>query len=626
MNEMKDENILFYDICEEMYENKEKYKELKIYEEVEKICSLKDVVGSSFISFTDRQYINMLCNQLNGYISLLLGIETSEEEKEDVLGASIMPKLDLEDWCFSEIIGILNELYCLSFVNDTGAIINKDIRDGKEAEELRKITTEGESTNSKETEKTNETTSDEKSSVNKKRRYVSSFLKRINVDKSLDMLNEILERLVGNQIKDLPGPDDYKRPNMSEQQRKAYEEEKAKCIATYLKEHPEEIQKFNEKDLSLEKVEKQDETGLESMKSVEKRSTAEILEATYNLYYQIFKGYGMFKSLDDLYDYSRRCLIEGKSDEYMKKQEEKYPQFGKLKRYYYVWLYIDLTCYCILQYVVRKIQRCEPFPYKLKEKIEILAKGAHVEPIKPVKNVDELLFQLISYYYRKDLFLENVRVKKILKEDYETTEMSASKYDITDEEEIAITPIDLWVLYTVEDKKEDNKLEKEWWKKRKSILAEYEHEALSVKDKIIEGEKVLDRTYLKNYNLIRNGIGKYSSATFRNVPENLVHTKAFYRAVNLDKTKFRRRTAKTIFSEILAGKTTKKSDFYFLNERINMAICREHGMLQEFFALNELQEQLYYLVCVSLAQLEPDAILKSFDKFFEPLKQIIQEN
>lgn len=574
MREMKKENEIIYEICTELYNNQEKYKELAIYKEVLKTRALKKVICGNCVLYTDSEYINMLSKQFKVYFDILLGIREETMDRDTILGEEVMPAFDLEFLGLQRSIELLNALYCLRFKK-------------------------------------------EEDSTEKKRRYIQPLLKKVNVDKSIDLLNEVVEKLVGNEVQDIPGPADYKKPEMSKSQKEAYEKVKAKCIATYLKDHPENAEKFKAR-ISEESKNKEDENNVQENKEpIKKRNTAEILEATYDLYYSIFKAYGFTKSLDELHRYLKQCLIEDNPDSLMKEHEKNYPQFGLVKKNYYVWLYIDLSCYCILQYVVRKIQNGDPFPSKIKEKIEVLAEEAKVEPIKPVHNVDELLFQFISYYYRRDYFLQDIRIKKFIKEKCENTELRYPEYSILEESkwEMDVTDIERWVLWGSEDEKEKKKIENK-----------YKQEALKVKEMILEDQVVKDRAFQKNYDRIRADISKYCRATFRNLPSDMVHAKAFYRAIYLDKTEFERRSARQIFNDIIDGKVVKKSDIYYINERINMAICREMGNLKQFFELNELQEKLYYLVCVSLAQLEPENIFNTFEGFIKQIQQIINED
>lgn len=570
MGEMKPEKKIVYQICTELYNNQEKYKELEIYKEVLETKALKKVVCGVCVSHTDREYINMLSKQFETYFDLLLGTKEEVADCDAILGEEVMPMLDLKALGLQRSIELLDALYCLSFRKGDAGV--------------------------------------------EKRRYIQPLLKKVNVDKSIDLLNEVAEKLVGNDVQDLPGPEDYKKPVMSKEQKEAYEEEKAKFIATYLKDHPEEVDKFR---IKIEE-DKEDENSIQENKElIRKRNTVEILNRTYDLYYSIFKAYGFTKSLDELQRYLKQCLIEENPDAYMKGMEALYPQFGVLKKHYYVWLYIDLSCYCVLQYVVRKVQNGERFPYKLKEKIEDLAEDTQVEPIKTIHDIDKLLFQLISYYYRRDYFLQDIRTKKFIKENCESIELRYPEYSILEESkwEMDITDFERWVLWGSEDEKE-----------KKKIKNKYKQEALKVKEIILEEKVVKDRTFQDNYDKIRANISEYCRATFRNLPSDMIHAKAFYRAVYFDTIPFGRRRTRQIFNDIISRKAVSKSEVYYLDERINMAICREKGNLQEFFEVSELQEKLYYLVCISLAQLEPENILNTFEGFFKPIQQIINED
>lgn len=89
-----------------------------------------------------------------------------------------------------------------------------------------------------------------------------------------------------------------------------------------------------------------------------------------------------------------------------------------------------------------------------------------------------------------------------------------------------------------------------------------------------------------------------------------------YREIFVDSTLYKknRHTSKNIFNNFLKLGTMGSSDYYFLNEKINMGMYREYGLIDEFYAKNEFQENLYHLVSLILSQLYPNKIRNAFKK------------
>lgn len=558
MRSLKTENQALYEICTALYNDQEKYGELDIYNEVIEAKKSRMKVGNAYVSHSDSGNIHILYNQLKKHFEFLFGMDKREKKEDQVLGEGIRPMLDIELLNLHQRIVLLNEIYCLRLEKNAN-----------------------------------------------KRRYFVSFLKKIDIDKSINLLNEVIEKLVGSEIQDITNSKKYEDRELSEIRKELYKEDTEKMRKIFLEENKEFVSGLSE----WEKRDFRD-------KEIPKRNTAEKLEAAYDLYNAIFKGYYLGKSLNDVYRYARECLIEGKDHPTFKRQEEWYPQFGKLKKYYYVWIYINICCYCILQYVVKEIQYNHGIPSILRSKLNDLVQEVLMEtmtPVKPTEDVDECLFQLVSFYYRKDYFLQNVRIRKYIEVNCENeqtqcyiSEESKNERELSYDEIMALLKND--------------------FKEKKRIKNENKRQSLNYKKMILEldEENVTDRAFQENYEQVRKDIAKFCCVSARNIPSDLIHTKAFYRSIYLDKTLFGRRTTRQIFNDVINEKPVPKADAYYLNEKINMAICRETGNLKEYFELTEFQEQLYFLVCVSLARLNPDEVLKKFEGFFNPLRDITE--
>lgn len=251
-----------------------------------------------------------------------------------------------------------------------------------------------------------------------------------------------------------------------------------------------------------------------------------------------------------------------------------------------------MSCHSILQYVISVIKcssictdKCEIIDrinsilLKCIEEEEVLA-------VKPAETISETMFMLYSYYYIRDKFLEDTQKINHIMIESEKRDMPRLEYSILN----------------------DNLTER-------SIK--------SIKKIFSEGEDVKERTLITHIDNCDEGILKINPKCGRYIARDLHSLKAMYREIYVDKTKYNRRTSQRIFNEFLESDEIRVDDYYFLNEKINLGLFREHGWINEYYRKNALQENLYALVSLILARLNPDDIVNSFDKVLDEISEVI---
>lgn len=273
--------------------------------------------------------------------------------------------------------------------------------------------------------------------------------------------------------------------------------------------------------------------------------------------------------------------------------------FCNLYDIYIAWIYVDLCCNVIMQNVNRRLvvnpylshedrkQRLN----KLNECINKLVEKTEIYPIKinDEEKREENMFYFFAYYHMKDRFLQDIYMLKYLKEKCGDRQNVAEKYSLLNKD------------------KQGNY---------------FFYENLTQKDRyqyFTEEQEVSWRTFSDNIKKCETGITEFEERSGRNFKRKEIALKAFYRELYLDKTLFERQQSKTIFNKFINQKIMKTSAYYFIDEKINMGICRELGAIDEFWLKNSIQENLYHLVCKVLAELLPLNIMSAFDNVLEQL-------
>lgn len=283
--------------------------------------------------------------------------------------------------------------------------------------------------------------------------------------------------------------------------------------------------------------------------------------------------------------WSRICYLEDN----LKNLEilpEGYEEFGEFTSVYQAWLYIDLCCYAIMQYVIHGIMRNKENQDKMRAIREInhvilkLIERAEKKKSNIVLegSPEEMMFQFYSYYYRKDRFLQDISMLKHIENSNKERKNSLPEYSL--------------ITYTPKKEMLD-------WNELQELFTEGE-------------EKENIKTFKKNIINCYKGILQFDHASNRRILPEPVSLRAFYRELYRDKTSYNRRQSKTIFNDFIKHQNIGHADYYFINEKINIGIFREYGLIEEFHEKNELQENLYWLACYSLAQLKPSDMIETF--------------
>ncbi|MEY8425964.1 hypothetical protein AALB52_25540 [Lachnospiraceae bacterium 38-14] len=118
------------------------------------------------------------------------------------------------------------------------------------------------------------------------------------------------------------------------------------------------------------------------------------------------------------------------------------------------------------------------------------------------------------------------------------------------------------------------------------------------------------RTFCTQYNKCKKGIDLLNKKGL-NLENNYINQKVVYREIILNKTKYSKDNANSscLFSNLLNNKKLSPSEMYFLSEKINSGIYREYGIIDAYYIENELIENLYHLISLTLSQLYPSKIL-----------------
>lgn len=305
-----------------------------------------------------------------------------------------------------------------------------------------------------------------------------------------------------------------------------------------------------------------------------------------------------FDFTDALDCYWRRiCYLDAKL-KYLKRPFEGYEKFGKFVPVYQAWLYIDLCCYTVMQFVIYGIIRNKENQHRLRSIKEInYVILKYIERAKKEKSKivlegtpEEMMFQFYSYYHIKDRFLQDISMIKHIENSNKDRKNPLPEYSL--------------INYAPKNEMID-------WRELQELFS--------------EGEKKENiKTFKKNIINCYKGILQFDHVSNRKILPEPISLRAFYREIYKDKTSYNRRQCKTIFNDFLENQNIGRADYYFIDEKINIGICREYGLIEEFYAKNELQENLYCLACYSLAQLNPSDMIETFNTAIRSISLAIE--
>lgn len=274
-------------------------------------------------------------------------------------------------------------------------------------------------------------------------------------------------------------------------------------------------------------------------------------------------------------------------------------EFGSFSPIFQVWLYIDLCCFAILQFVIHgiirnkqdenKMESIEKLNKEIIRLIELEKKEKH--PVKLEGTAEEMMFSTYSYYYERDKYLHNIKVLDYITKPEKERRNPSPEYSL--------------ILFSPQKGKI----------KWQEIL-----------DLFLEGEsKKSLRSFKENLLKCYKGIFQFNKRADRKLKPDPITLRAFYREIYLDSTLYNRRQSMTIFHDFLEQKDMGEADYYFIDEKINTGMFREYGATEEFCAKNKLHGNLYYLVCQILTALNPPDIINKFKKVLESISFTISE-
>ena len=272
---------------------------------------------------------------------------------------------------------------------------------------------------------------------------------------------------------------------------------------------------------------------------------------------------------------------------------------GKLSPTLQAWLYIDLCCWSILQFVISGIMRNKQDKHKLEsiEKLntEILRLIEQEKEVKKAVKLDgsqeEMIFKFYSYYYEKDRHLQDTAILDLISKREEKRKNPSHEYSL--------------ICFSLQKEKLE-------WQEILNLFS--------------EGEKVKClRSFKDSILKCHKGIFQFNEISGRNLNPEPITLRAFYKEIYMDDTLYNSRKSMTIFHDFLEQKNMGTGDYYFIDEKINAGNFREYGLSDEFSAKNNLQGNLYCLVCYILAVLNPPEMIDNFKSALGNISAVISE-
>lgn len=274
-----------------------------------------------------------------------------------------------------------------------------------------------------------------------------------------------------------------------------------------------------------------------------------------------------------------------------------YPRYGKLEDFYNTRLYVYVCCDAILEYVKygilmndRNKNKIETIK-KVNEKLIELIGNINVPIVKCSGSPEENLFNIYSFYFIRDGFLQYTKTIK------QVTEDCGKRAEIAAEAT----------------------LQNFYSEKKKRTWSEIQN--------LFEGGKKNDeKTFKKNLANCYLLLEKCNMAGVM-IPKTPVALKAMYKGIYLNKTrnKDKRKTSMAIMNALLTEGDIEESMYYWMDELLNRYFFEENGLLEEYFVYNELRENFYCLISKIIAGLNLSNVVYEFDKVLYQINLVIDE-
>lgn len=289
--------------------------------------------------------------------------------------------------------------------------------------------------------------------------------------------------------------------------------------------------------------------------------------------------------------------------------KDNHTEIIRLESCFRAMLYVDLCCKAILQYVMQGIIKNKKNKRKIESinklneaifmsiNINLMERNEEEEDTKLDKRPEDNLFRFYFYFWARDWLLQDTKnLKKFM--------------NIQDKNEKDVTRTSLITFY------KDGK--KKSWKDIQNIFEE------GYDDNEKKELKTFKRNVAKCLCLIKrlNMTVKEDS-----IPYSPIRLKSLYREIYIEKSKYdeRGKDVKSIVNEFLKSGSIQNAEYYYIQEIINKGFCTEYGVLEEWYAKNELQENLYYLACLCLVKLNPLVVIEAFHQVVECLVGVMRE-
>lgn len=273
-----------------------------------------------------------------------------------------------------------------------------------------------------------------------------------------------------------------------------------------------------------------------------------------------------------------------------------YPRYGKLEDFYNTRLYVYVCCDAILEYVKYGILMNERSKNKIElikrinEKLIELIENISVPIVKCSGSPEENLFNIYSFYFIRDGFLQYTKAIK------QVTEDCGERVETAAEETL------------------------------QNFYSEKKERTWSEIQNLFEGEKNDEKTFKKNLANCYLLLEKLNAAG-RLIPKTPIVLKTMYKGIYLNKTrnKDKRKTSMSIMNALLTEGKIEESEYYWIDELLNRSFFKEKGLLEEYCVYNELRENFYYLISKIIAGLNPSNVVNEFDKVLYQINLVIDE-
>lgn len=150
-----------------------------------------------------------------------------------------------------------------------------------------------------------------------------------------------------------------------------------------------------------------------------------------------------------------------------------------------------------------------------------------------------------------------------------------------------------------------------------------------LKEIIFEGNKEKSTMFDANYELLIKGMKRFNHDLMAKYSFDERHLKAIYREMFLEKEKFHKKTAYSIFKDYacMNNHNIDEEEIYFIRQKINAGLYRECGKWELFKIRTKIERALYDLSFKILSNLEEgkvrDNLIIQYKPIFEALNNII---